>query len=147
MKKIFLFLSFAMIIGMTNVFATNDPAVSPLVKQSFKKEFPSAVYVKWDKDQDYFKATFVLNEFRTQAWFSDEGELLGTIRGLFYDQLPLTVMRGIENKFPSAGISDILEITNINGTTYKMVATTQKGKFRLSATPDGAVIKAGKIKD
>lgn len=147
MKKIFLFLSFAMVIGMTNAFAGNDPSVNPTVKQSFKKEFPSAEYVKWDKDQDYFKATFVLNDYRTEAWFSDEGELLGTIRSLLYNELPLAVMRGIETKFPSADISDIREINNINGTTYKMIAATKKKKFGLSATPNGEVVKTGKIRN
>lgn len=145
MKKFFLFLSFAMVIGMTQAFAANDPDVNSKVKQSFKKEFPSAAFVTWDKQQDYFKASFVLNDYRTEAWFSNEGELLGTIRNLLYNELPLAVMRGIETKFPSADILEIREITNSEGTTYKMTATIKKKKFGLSATPNGEVVKTGRI--
>ena len=147
MKKIFLFLSFAMIVGMTSAFASGDPSVGPRVQQSFKKEFPTADFVKWDTDQGYFIATFVLNDYRTEAWFSEDGELLGTVRNLLYDQLPLAVMRGVEKRFPSQNISEIREISNINGTTYKMVVATKKGMFGLSATPDGEVTKIGKIKN
>lgn len=147
MKKFFLFLSFAMVIGTASAFAANDPNVNPVVKQSFKKEFPLAEYVSWDKDQDYFKASFVLNEYRAEAWFSEEGELLGTIRTLLYNELPLAVMRGIETKFPTADISDIREITNSNGTTYKMVASTSKKKFGLNASPNGEVVTTGRIRN
>ncbi|HVT84741.1 MAG TPA: hypothetical protein VHD35_06045 [Chitinophagaceae bacterium] len=147
MKKIFLFMSFAIVVGMTSAFAGKDPKVGPRVQQSFKKEFPAADFVKWDKDQDYFKATFVLNDYRTEAWFSEEGELLGTVRNLLYDQLPLAVMRGIEKKYSAEDIIEIREITNADGTTYKMTAINKKGKFGLSATPDGDVVRTGKIKN
>ncbi len=130
MKKIFLFLSFAMIIGMTSAFASTDPNVSPKVQQSFKKEFPTAEYVRWGKDQDYLKASFVFADYRTEAWFSADGQLLGTIRDLLYNQLPLAVMKELEKRFPTADIIEIREITNSNGTTYKMVAETKKGKYQ-----------------
>jgi hypothetical protein len=135
-----------MIVGVTTAFASGDPTVGPRVQQSFKNEFPQADYVIWGKDQDYFKATFVLNDYRTEAWFSADGELLGTVRNLLYDQLPLSVMRGIEKNYPSACVIEILEITNSDGTVYKMVATDKKGKIGLSATPDGVVMKTGRIK-
>lgn len=116
------------------------------MRQSFQREFPTARILKWEKNGDYLKATFVFNENRTEAWFSNEGELQGTIRCLLYDQLPFAVMRGIESRFPSAGIIDILEITNSNGTSYRITAESKKGKFLLIATSGGEVIKAGKIK-
>jgi hypothetical protein len=147
MKKIFLFVSFAMIVGMTSAFASNDPTVSPGVQQSFKKEFPSAGYVTWGKYQDYLKASFVLADHRTEAWFSADGQLLGTIRDLFYNQLPLAVMKEVDKRFPAANISETREVTNNNGTSYKMVVETRKGKFIVTATPDGEVTKTGKIKN
>jgi hypothetical protein len=147
MKKFFLFLSFALIIGMTSAFASNDPNVSARVQQSFKREFPSAEYVTWDKDQDYLKASFVLADYRAEAWFSGDGQLLGTIRDLLYNQLPLAVMKEVDKKFSASNITEIREITNSNGTTYKMVVETRKGKFNISATPDGEVTKTGKIKN
>lgn len=147
MKKIFLFVSFTIVVGMTNAFAGRDPNVSTQVLQSFKKEFPAAAYLKWDKYQDYFRATFVLNDHRTEAWFSSEGELLGTVRDLLFDQLPLTVMKNVGKKFPAAYFYEVREVSNTNGTTYQMVAGTKKAKYKLSATPDGEVTKAGKIKN
>ncbi|MCZ2458452.1 MAG: hypothetical protein LC128_02405 [Chitinophagales bacterium] len=146
MKKIFLFLSFAMIIGMTTVFAGTDPAVNSRIMNSFKKEFPQVGSIMWSKDQDYFKATFVMNYFRMEAWFNEEGKLLGTVRNLSFRQLPLIVVKGINNKYPSANIIEILEITNEEGTTYRVTANEKNKTIILSSTPEGHVVKTGQVR-
>lgn len=97
MKKIFLILSFVIVAGLYT--ASADPGVDPRVRQSFQREFPTARILKWEKNGDYLKATFVFNENRTEAWFSNEGELQGTIRCLLYDQLPFAVMRELKAGF------------------------------------------------
>ncbi|MFI5133976.1 MAG: PepSY-like domain-containing protein [Chitinophagales bacterium] len=146
MKKIFLMLALIATVAATTVFANDDPKVNPRVQESFKKEFPGAQYVKWDKDQDYFKVIFVLADYRAEAWFSTDGELLGTTRDLLYDQLPLAVMKELEKKFPIANATEIKEVTNNYGTLYKLVLEDKKCSYRISATPNGEISVTEKIK-
>lgn len=139
MKKFFLVLSLIGTIGMTSAFASEDPTIDPQVKESFKKEFPDAQHVQWNKDQEYLKATFTLADYRAEAWFDEDGELLGTVRDLLYYQLPLAVMKAVENRFPAGNTSEIREINNVNGTEYRMTIIAKKGKYNVSVTPDGFV--------
>ncbi|HYM93317.1 MAG TPA: hypothetical protein VET23_04205 [Chitinophagaceae bacterium] len=146
MKKNYLMLSLVLGITWTAAFANNDPKLNSRVLESFKKEFPGAQYVKWNDDKDFLKATFVLADYRAEAWFDANGELLGTIRDLLYDQLPLTVMRGVERRFPDASPLEIREITNSNGTLYKLVIESKKRKYNVDATPDGLISVTKKTK-
>jgi hypothetical protein len=146
MKKIFLMLSLIAAVAGTTAFANDDPKVNLRVQESFKKEFPGAQYVKWGKDHDYFKAIFVLADYRAEAWFNTDGELLATTRDLLYDQLPLAVMKELEKKFPSANATEIREVTNSNGTLYKLLLEDKKVKYSISATPNGEVSVTEKIK-
>jgi hypothetical protein len=114
-----------------------DPIADSKVKESFKKEFPDAQFVKWSATQDYHRVDFVLTDYRLEAFFSKQGELLETHRDLSYNQLPLTVMKELEKNFPDTKFSQIEEISNSSGTKYSLIAETSKRIFKIIATPDG----------
>ena len=146
MKKFLLALSFLLVAGGITTFAQSDPFINPEVKQSFNKEFPGAQFVKWTGAQDYHRVDFVLMDYRLEAFFSKQGELIETRRGLNYNQLPLAVMKGLEKNFSDASFSEIEEITNSSGTKYSLRAETTKRKLGLVATPDGTLSIIERIK-
>ena len=146
MKKILFMLSLMLAVGWTSAFANNDPKLNPRVEAAFKKEFPAAQHVEWIKGQENFKAVFVLADYRVEAWFSADGELLSTARDLLYNQLPLAVMKEVENRFPASKASEVKEITDSRGTLYQLLLETEKRNYRISATPNGEITVTERIR-
>ena len=146
MKKIFLSLSLMLTVGLTTALANDELNVSKQVRQSFKKEFAGAQLVKWDDLGQYLKATFVLGGHRAEAYFNTDGELEGCIRDLFYDQLPLAVMTSLDKRFAEAAILDVREITNTEGTAYRVTLEMQNKRYRVKTDPGGNITEAEKIK-
>ncbi len=81
MKKILITLFVTAILGFSSSYAIPDPGdsnvkVTETVLESFKKEFPNAEYVRWDKNGDYFVASFNSDMQRLSVYFDDGGKYL-----------------------------------------------------------------------
>jgi hypothetical protein len=145
MKKIFVSLSLMLTVGSTTVLANDEP-VSDKVNESFKKEFVGARLVEWNHVGDYQMASFVFDGHRVEAYFNTDGELEGSARDILFDQLPLLVMRSFEKRFASAEVIDILEVSNIEGTSYLIKVETQNKRFLVKVGTNGDFLKVDKIK-
>jgi hypothetical protein len=145
MKKVFVFICATMIGGLSLAFAAG-PEPGELVLNGFKKEFSSAENVSWDKQDEYDKATFVLGGRRVVAYFNSEGKMEGCVRDLFFDQLPLAVMTAVDRKYGSSNVLDIREITNEEGTSYRLTVEVKKKMHRVKVTPDGNISLIEKLK-
>lgn len=146
MKKIILSLTAMLTIGASAVFAGGDPETNPKAIAVFKKEFVNAESVKWSQEEGYNKVTFLLGGNRAIAFFSNEGELLGSARDLVYNQLPLSVMSSMDKRFTGAAIFDIREVTNANGTHYKFTLEQKGKKYNVSVFSDGYIEDVLKIR-
>jgi hypothetical protein len=146
MKRVILSLSFLLTIGATVAFAGENPGTDPQVIKSFQKEFNGAEDVKWSNDAGFVKATFILANHRTLAWFSQDGELVGSIRDLFYNQLPLVVIKSLDKRFPQAVMIDIREVVTAEGTRYKFTLEQKDRKYKVSVYADGNVEQAERVK-
>lgn len=145
MKKLFLSLSLLMTIAGTAL--ANDKAnVNELVKAAFKKEFPAASLIEWNNPGEYYKATFMLWGHRTEAYFTEDGQLQGSIRSIFYNQLPLAIMTSVDKRFEGAEILDVNEINNSNGTTYSLLLEAGNRKYRVKANASGGITEVNKLK-
>src|SRR5436190_17669350 len=121
MKKIFVSLSLMVIVALTTtVFAKDKFDVNDRVKESFKKEFAGATSVKWENVKDLRAATFVFYDHAVIAYFNDEGELLGSAREVLFYQLPLAVIKSFDKIFSDAYVTEVLEISNTDGTFYRV---------------------------
>ena len=137
MKRIFVSLSFMLTVGLATGFANEKMNVPDKVKEAFKKEFTGVESVNWSDLGDYQRAAFVFGGHRTEAYFNTDGELQGTVRDLLFDQLPLAVMKAIDNRFNGAGIMVIREITNIEGTSYRITFEAQHKTYRVKVDTGG----------
>jgi hypothetical protein len=146
MKRIFLSLSLMLTVGLTAVLANDETPVSSQVQESFKKEFAGAQFVKWSGVEEYLKATFVLGGHMAEAYFNANGELQGCVRDLFYDQLPLAVMKSLDKRFAEADILEVREITNTAGTTYRVTLEMSDKKYRVKTDAEGNIIEEEKVK-
>jgi hypothetical protein len=145
MKKLFLSLSLMLTVAGT-VLANNKTNVNEQVEAAFKKEFPGASLIEWNKPGEFYKAIFMLWGHRTEAYFTEDGQLQGSTRSLFYNQLPLAVMTSIDKRFEGAGILEINEINNTEGTRYMLLLELNNKKYRVKADASGSLVEIKKLK-
>src|SRR6185503_11861758 len=111
MKKFLLSLSLMLAVATTTTFANVILDPDPDVKEVFKKEFPGAQSASWTLQDGFQKVTFILAGHRTIAYFDEDNELAGCVRDIFYDQLPITVMKAVDKKFPAASFAEVREVS------------------------------------
>ena len=139
-------LSLLLTIGFTAVSASPIVDPDPEIEKLFQKEFSGAEYVKWGEEAGHFSVSFVLGGQRTKAWFSKNGELVGSMRNLFFTQLPLNVIRSVQSRFEGSVGYDVTEVSNADGTRYKLTLEYKKKKYRVSVLPDGNFEEARRLK-
>ncbi|MBC7872726.1 MAG: hypothetical protein H7Y01_01950 [Ferruginibacter sp.] len=138
MKKIII--SFSLLLtGLSAVFANDELNPSQQVLDEFKKEFTAAQHVSWDKQGEYDKATFLLAGRRVIAYFNALGQFEGCLRDIFFDQLPLAVMTAVDRRFAEADIQDVREITNAEGTHYRLTIETKNKKYSIKVGATGNI--------
>jgi len=134
------------VIGTGSAFAYAKSPVGDRVQESFKREFAGAQFVQWYEVGDYYKASFVLAGHRAEAYFTKDAEFQGCIRDLFFDQLPLSVMKSFDKRFANAAILDVREITNNEGTFYSLNLEYNNRKYHVRSDADGNFIEVEKDK-
>lgn len=139
MKKILVLLP--MMLALTIVaFAGNDDEAR--AKANFNRQFAGAENVSWSTvNSDYHKVSFVWAGHRTEAYFGQDGKFVGAIRGLFYQQLPLAVVRTVDEKYEDRVILEAREITNESGTTYSVLMNWKNKRYRVRLQADGTVVE------
>jgi hypothetical protein len=146
MKKFILSLSLLLSAGLSTVFAAAGPNPDEQVLNLFKKEFTAAENVVWSKQGDYDKAIFLLAGYRVVAWFNPQtAQLEGSIREIFFDQLPLIVMTAVDRRFPEADISNVKEINNAEGTSYRILLDSKNKKYSIRVGSAGNISEVEKL--
>lgn len=145
MKKIFVSFSLLLTAGLSSAFANSDPDPDQKVLDAFKTEFASAENVIWNKQDEYDKATFILAGRRTVAYFNPEGQLEGCAREISFDQLPLAVMTAVDRRFAEKDILSVLEVSNSEGTNYKVTVKTKTRKYKVKVDSAGNITEVSKL--
>lgn len=146
MKKSMLALSMLLTIGLSAALANEETNVDPKVLSAFQKEFSFAKNVSWGTNKDLAQVRFSLNDQGFVAWYNTEAELVSIARNILYMQLPLSVIKSLEEKYGKADLSGIVELTRDNETIYYINAEENNKKFLLQASPSGTISVVKKIK-
>lgn len=146
MKKFFLILPLSLFVLAATAFAKPDPEINEKVREAFKREFSDAKLLSWSEQGEYYKATFLLSDSRVIAYFTEDGELEGSIRNIFYNQLPFAVISALEKRFDNLCVEIINEITNANGTSYKITLESGVKKYKISADASGNITEKQRVK-
>jgi len=113
---------------------------------TFQKTFQGASDVKWAEDKETINASFILSNSHVIAYFNYDGELLGTARNVLFDQLPLAVIREVNDRYGSAPVYDITEYTCAGETFYHMVVETPTKQVKVKVSALGEISVLGKTK-
>ena len=146
MKKILFaaaFMTATFISAIASPIENNDPKA----EHAFNKQFAGAQNITWSKTEDgLLKVNFVWGGHSTVAYFNEKAEIVGSVRNMFYDQLPLTIIRAVDAQYPCPVVIEVREISNQEGTTYALVIEEKAKKYRVRLNALGEVLTKEKVK-
>jgi hypothetical protein len=145
MKRSIIVFAAILTVISTTAFVGAKPGGNP-AEATFQKEFNGATNVQWKEGKDIISASFVLSDSRIIAYFTTDGELIGTERNVLFNQLPLAVVKEINNRYGNAPISDIVEFTAGLETYYGMYVDTPTKHLKIKVTSEGDVTVQQKTK-
>ena len=86
------------------------------VTNSFKKLYPKATEVKWDKEgKDKFEAGFTQNGIKTSVVLDEEGEIEETETQIQLDELPSVIVPFVNSNYKGFTISEAAKIVDEDG--------------------------------
>jgi hypothetical protein len=107
------------LVGITaSSFAAKIPEITDRVQVSFNREFVNAQDVKWEKHENFIKASFSMNNMVLSAYFSADGNLIAVSRFISTNQLPIQLSASLKKDYSGYWVSDLFEIHDDNGTNY-----------------------------
>lgn len=116
MKKEIFFSTFLMF--SLSLFA-QDMSVPKVVKESFTKQYPKIVDVKWDKEGDEeYEAEFTNNGIKTSVVIDEDGEIEETEIALNLDDLSLDILNYVKENYSSYEITEAAKITDEDGNVF-----------------------------
>ena len=145
MKRSIIVFAAILTVITTTAFVGAKPGGNP-AEATFQKEFSGATNVEWTQAKDIISVSFVLSDSRILAYFTTDGELIGTERNVLFNQLPLAVIKEINNRYGNAPISDIIEYTSGMDTFYGMYVDTPTKHLKIKVTAEGDVTVQQKTK-
>jgi len=136
MKKLLLVLGLVATMGVCSAYPSER--VSQKVLTSFKTEFTNAQNVEWETGNNYFRASFTMNEQRIFAYYNVNGELLSIARYISSFQLPVNLFTDIKNNYSKYWISDLFEVSNSEGLHYYVTLETADSKLVMHSGNGGS---------
>ena len=154
MKKIKTVLTAIVMLLSISSFATEtkkgspDPEkVTPVVKAAFENDFSKATVVKWEKTDDFYFASFLLNNVKVDAAYTENGELIGTSRRITADQMPLSIAVALADNYGGYEIDNsVVELTHQSVTRYYVTVSNKSQTVKLKCYSNGELEVESKIK-
>ena len=135
MKKVVFVFGLLLAVAVGHAYPSEK--VSPKVLASFKSEFSNAKEVEWETGNNYFKASFSMNEQRVYAYYDIEGQLISVARYISSFQLPVNLFSDLKNDYSKYWVSDLFEVSNSEGLHYYITLETADTKLILRSSNGG----------
>jgi Putative beta-lactamase-inhibitor-like, PepSY-like len=120
---------------------TAEKDVPAAVKNSFKKQYPAATNLKWDKEGDKYEASYTLNKVVSSVLYDAQGKSVESEVKIKTTDLPVGIAEYVKANYPTKKLKGAAKITAADGTvTYEAEI---KG-LDLIFDKDGIFIKAVK---
>jgi len=135
MKK--LMFAIAMLLGTTAIFAATAPEVNEKVLKAFEETFKNPKDVSWHEFTNYYEVDFNQDAIKTVVRYDTDGNIIGTTRYYFENQLPPYITSKLIKKYPDRSVYGVTEIYSESDLTYYITMQDQKNWYTVKANPLG----------
>ena len=136
MKKLTTITVAFLLLFTASAFSMNDASISAKIKTVFEKDFASASNIVWTQKEDIYVASFTINDNELAAAYTADGELLVMSRYINAAQLPLKVIRALQEKYAGYTIGEsVIELAK-DQTTY--IINAENAKYKIKAEVDAS---------
>lgn len=142
MKKIKTVLTAIVMLLSISSFATGSTPdkVTPIVKAAFENNFSNATLVKWEKTDDFYFASFLLNNVNVDAAYTEAGELIGTSRKISAEQMPLSISMALNENYQGYQVDNsVIELTYAAVTRYYVSVSKDNKTLKLKCFGNGDI--------
>jgi len=144
MKK--LIFALAMLLGSATIFAITPPEVNEKVLKAFQETFKNPKDVNWHEYENYYEVDFKQDEIKTQVRYDSEGNITGTTRYYFENQLPPHILSNIKKKYPQRSVYGVTEIYAEKDLQYYITMEDEKNWYTVKSNPVGNLEQTEKFK-
>ncbi len=127
-------------LGATSLFAQDiqEAQVPSVIVNNFKKEFPKAKDVEWEKKGDQYNVDFEIGWGTDyEAWFSESGKLIKYKQEISEADLPQPIKDAIQKEYAGYRIDDAKKIVKNGVDTYKVEIEKGQDERKLVFSKDG----------
>lgn len=146
MKKLFITALAAITIG-TSAFAS-PASISKKVTSHFMTSFSNASEISWTRTEKFNKASFLIDDQKIEAFYDNDGDLIGSSKSVQFDKLPKSAIETITSKytFPEYQVLECIEFVNAdNEKNYYVSMDKDDATVVLEITKKGMVSLYNKI--
>jgi len=95
------------------------------VLNNFNSAFKNASGTTWSATGNLAKATFINDNVKMEAFYSLEGELIGTTKGISMDEIPVKAKRSFAKKFNGYTVKEAILFEGADETAYFISADNE----------------------
>lgn len=129
----------ALTVAISSFAADGNNAVSHHARLNFENQFRNASDVTWAAGENFTKATFVLNNVRTEALYNTTGDFIGTNQGVTFEELPTKAKRAFAKKFAGYTVKEAVHFEGTEEEAYYFVAENEKGSVIIKVEDNGFI--------
>lgn len=138
LKTIMILLFATMFVSAQDLQSSDIPEV---VKNSFNKEYSTAMNIEWEMERDIYKVEFDIGEQEHTNWYTDSGKVIKKKQDITEKDLPSKVWDEIDMNYSEYIIDDIKMIWKNNSTTYKVKLDKGEESWKVTFDDQGKVLK------
>lgn len=118
MKKLIIILALSLGIGSAYAQKLKEADVPAAVRESFKKNYPTAKVEKWEKEGDLYEAEFMVGKVEHSVGMNASGNVVETEMEIEVKDLPKSVNDYVTKNMPGKKIKEASKITLADGANH-----------------------------
>ncbi|HQW85179.1 MAG TPA: hypothetical protein PK987_11975 [Ferruginibacter sp.] len=147
MKKFKIGLTAAVMLFAFSAFALEPVKLNSAVKAAFEKKFTNASGVSWEKNNEFYFASFTFNNEDVDAAYNETGELIGVSRRVAMSDVPLNISLALAEQYSGYEVDKTaVELTVEGSTWYSFKVKNGTRLLKLKAYSNGEIYVDSKIK-
>jgi hypothetical protein len=125
MKKL-LFSALIAVSIVSSAFAADVNKVNVRILNSFRGEYAGVSQVEWVSKAQFVKASFMVDNKKVEAFYSHDGERIGTASNITLEDLPTSAKRIFAKKYAGYTVKEAIEFNSDQEQAYFLTAVNEK---------------------